>query len=100
MNDFQRRLASLSPAQRVLLEEKLTAVGKPLLQTPSVQPKQPARSPLGALVRSAATWCLDQPLAASSRIQELESGHPVENPLLGQGARLTHPTIPQEFTHS
>ena len=65
MNDLQRRLANLSPAQRALLEEKLTAVGKPLPQTPSVQPKRRPDRPAALSFAQQRLWFLDQLLAGS-----------------------------------
>src|SRR5262245_31835152 len=65
MNDLQRRLASLSTAQRALLEEKLAAVGKPLPQTPLIQPRRrPGRQAVLSFAQQR-LWFLDQLLAGS-----------------------------------
>ena len=64
--DLQRRLASLSPAQRALLEKKLAAVGKPLPQTASVQPKQRTDRPSVLSFAQQRLWFLDQLLSGNS----------------------------------
>ena len=65
MNNLQRRLANLSPAQRTLLEQELTEVDATLSQTPSIQPKR--RTDRRAVLSFAQQrlWFLDQLLAGS-----------------------------------
>ena len=65
MNDLQRRLANLSPTQRALLEEKLTAIGKPLPPTPSIQTKRRADRQAALSFAQQRLWFLDQLLAGS-----------------------------------
>src|SRR6185503_11207788 len=66
MNDLQRRLANLSPAQRALLEKKLAAVGKPLPQAVSVQPKHRTDRPSVLSFAQQRLWFLDQLLSGNS----------------------------------
>ena len=67
MNDLRQRLASLSPAQRALLEQRLTETQTPPRQaTSDKQPRQRTGGPAALSFSQQRLWFLDQLLQGNS----------------------------------